>query len=149
MTTTSPQVPLPLIEFDNEEYWKGCKEHKLLLQRCANCKAFRHPPRPMCPHCNSMEKEYVPSSGKGTIYSHTMVRRPTHPAFAEKIPYNVILVELEEGVRIFSNLVDAGEEALKIGTPVGVFFEDVSEDIALPKFKVASSTQSDRKEKVG
>lgn len=116
-------------------FWEGTKEKELRLQRCKGCGAFLHPPRPMCPHCLSTESEWVPVKGKGKIYSWVTYYESPHPAF--KAPYAVVLVELEEGPRIVSNMVDTKPEDLYIGMPVEVVFDDVGQDLILPKFKKA------------
>ncbi|MEE8374173.1 MAG: Zn-ribbon domain-containing OB-fold protein [Dehalococcoidia bacterium] len=116
-------------------FWEGVKNHQLLLQRCKQCATWLHPPRPMCPKCQSMEQEWAPSSGRGTVHSWVTYNESPHPAF--KAPYSVVLVELEEGVRLISNLVDAAPGEISIGMPVEVVFDDVAEDLTLPKFKRA------------
>ena len=89
----------------------------------------------MCPHCRALETEWVPSKGKGTVYSWVVYRESPHPGF--KAPYAVVLVELEEGVRLVSNLVDVAPEEVSIGMPVEVVFDQVSEEVVLPKFRKA------------
>jgi len=89
----------------------------------------------MCPECHSLEFEWAPVSGRGTVYTYTIVTHPLHPHWTDKVPYNVVLVELEEGIRIVSNLVDCPNESIEIGMPVSVVFEDVSDEISLPFFK--------------
>jgi uncharacterized protein len=87
----------------------------------------------MCPVCHSLEKEWVPSKGKGKIYSWVTYREAPHPAF--KAPYSVVLVELEEGIRLVSNMLDCTPEEIHIGMPVEVVFDDITEDVTLPKFR--------------
>jgi len=123
------------VGYDNAApFWEGVKRHELVLQRCKDCGKFLHLPRPMCPKCRSLETEWVPSSGKGHIYSWVTYRKSPHPAF--QAPYSVVLVELEEGVRLVSNMTDCTPEEIHIGMPVEVVFEDLAEDLTLPKFKV-------------
>src|SRR6266851_1235156 len=100
-----------------EPYWAGCKNGQLTLQRCAGCGAFRHPPAPICHVCRSDATEWVAVSGRGTVYTYTVVHHPVHPKLQEAIPYNVVLVALEDapGVRVVSNVIDAGPEDLRIG----------------------------------
>jgi len=114
-------MPLPVTHFDNIGFWRGVKNHGLVIQRCKSCGTFRHPPRPMCPQCRSLEIEWVPSSGKGKVYSWVTYRQSPHPGF--KAPYSVVLVELEEGVRMVSSLTDYPPEKIHIGMPVQVTFE--------------------------
>lgn len=126
-------IPMPPMLWDNMGFWEGIKGHELVFQKCKQCDAWAHPPRPMCPRCRSLEKEWSPSTGKGIICSWVTYRQSLHPGF--KVPYSVVLVELEEGVRVVSNMVDVKPEEIYIGMPVEVVFEDVAEDLTLPKFK--------------
>lgn len=119
-----PERPLPVVDLDSEPFWNGLRQHKLLLQRCADCKHYRHPPMPMCPSCNSFEQEWVESAGRGTVYSWITVHQQTHPFFTER-PYNVVLVELEEGVRVFANLLDVAPDRIRADLPVRVDFLDL------------------------
>lgn len=130
----APSLPLPTITPDNEPFWEGCKRGELILQRCAGCGTWRYYPRPGCSRCSSLEFEWVKASGRGTVYSWIIVHGPTIPYFIDKAPYNVVVVALEEGPHMVSNLVDVANDQIQIGMPVHIQFEDVSEDIALPKF---------------
>jgi uncharacterized OB-fold protein len=127
--------PRPKLERDTKGYWEALRNHQLVIQRCLECQAFRHHPRPMCPECHSLNFEWAPVSGRGTVYSYSIVTQLLHPYWADRIPYNVVLVELEEGIRIVSSLVDCPNQSIQIGMPVTVVFEDVSEEISLPMFK--------------
>jgi len=125
----------PTIDPDNEGFWEGVKRQELVFQRCKDCGDWSHPPRPMCPKCRCLEKEWSPSSGKGTIHSWVTYQEAPHPGF--KVPYSVVLVELEEGVRLVSNLVDVKPEEITIGMPVEVVFDQVTDEMVLPKFRKA------------
>ena len=94
----------PTVSPDTEFFWNGLREHKLLIQRCMGCQVLRQPPRAMCPVCNSLLWDTVESSGRGIVYSYVMPQHPSMP-FME-YPYIVALIELDEGVRLVSNLVD-------------------------------------------
>jgi len=126
-------IPAPVKAFDNMGFWEGVQRHELVFEKCKSCGVWIHPPRPMCPKCHSLEKEWVPSTGKGKIYSFVTYRESPHPAF--KAPYSVVLVEMEEGVRLVSNMVDMEPNEISIGMPVEVVFDEVAEDITLPKFR--------------
>ncbi len=91
----------------------------------------------MCPQCGSIDYEWAPASGRGVIHTFTIVHRPTLPAFDGRVPYNVIAVQLDEGVFMVSNLVDCRREELRIGLPVEVVFEPLTDEITLPKFRPA------------
>ena len=126
--------PRPMVDADSMPFWKVMQETKQLhFQRCAECKELMHPPRPVCHKCHSFNLEWVPAKGKGKIYSYVVYHRPVHPAF--KVPYEVVLVELDEGVRIVSNMIDCDPDEIYIGMPVEVVIDQVFEDLALPKFK--------------
>ncbi|WP_068178553.1 Zn-ribbon domain-containing OB-fold protein [Mycobacterium sp. UM_CSW] len=111
----------PSISPDTEFFWSGLKEHKLLIQQCADCKTLRVPPRPMCGHCQSLNWGSVESTGRGVVYSFIMPKYPPLPFL--QYPYVVALIELDEGVRIVSNLCDIEPEAIEVGLPVEVFYE--------------------------
>lgn len=127
--------PMPVPTEDSKPYWEGCKRHELLIQRCQDCGHYRFPPSVLCPKCMSTNVQWARVSGQGKVYSWTIFHYLYHPAFAKDIPYNVAIVELEEGPRIHSNIVECRNEDIYIGMPVEVVFEDVSEEIALPKFR--------------
>ena len=127
--------PLPTPSLESKPYWEFCKQHELRIQRCKNCGRYRHYPQLMCPHCHSLEVEWVKTSGKGKVYSWAVSHQAFHPGFAQDVPYATITIELEEGVRMVSRMVDTKPEELEIGMPVEVVFEDVTEEITLPMFK--------------
>lgn len=129
-------IPRPLIDADNKGWWDAVARHELVFQQCRKCGTYLHPPRPMCYKCKSFDLHYVPSSGRGKIYSWVTYVRPAHPGFIT--PYEVVLVEMEEpGVRLVSNMVDCDPQDLYIGMPVEVVFDQVAPDLTLPKFKRA------------
>ncbi len=122
----------PSMTADTQFFWDGAKTGRLLIQRCGGCTTLRHPPRPMCPHCHSLEWDAIEASGRGTVYSFVMPRHPPLPFFEDG--YIVVLVELEEGVRIVSNLLDIEPDAAAIGLPVHVRFDSFDGDLVLPVF---------------
>jgi uncharacterized protein len=111
----------PSVSRDTEFFWAGLKEHKLLIQQCSDCQTLRVPPRPMCGNCQSLKWEPIESSGRGTVYSFVLPKYPPLP-FLE-YPYVVALIELDEGVRIVSNLCNVEPDAIENGMPVEVFYE--------------------------
>lgn len=127
----SYRVP-PTTTADTKFFWEALKEGKLLIQRCTGCETLRHPPRPMCPRCNSLAWDTVESSGRGEVYSFVMPRHPTWPWFEGT--YIVALIELEEGTRIVSNLVDVEPEQVTIGMPVQARIEAFDGGASLPQF---------------
>ena len=126
-------APRPENRFD-EEFWSNCAKKKLCFQRCTSCRTWRHLPRAMCASCGSDAWEWAESSGRGEIYSWTITHQAILPNFAEDVPYAVVVVELEEGVRMVSSVRGIALEDLDLGLPVKVEFEPVSDDMAVPVF---------------
>ncbi len=129
--------PLPAVTEDGAPYWEGCRQGELRVQRCDACRHLRFPPAPVCPKCLAAEHAWVAMSGRATIYSFIVVHRPQHPGFFADAPYNVAIVELAEGVRLHTNVVECANEDLRIGMPVVVTFAKVDDEITLPKFRPA------------
>lgn len=132
------EFPAPLVTPDTKPFWDGCKEGRLLLQRCLSCRSWRYPPRPMCPQCNSLESAWVPASGRGTLFSFTVTHQALNPSLNDKLPHVIALVELAEGMRMTSNLLDCPAEDVRIGMPLEVVFAKVNDELTLPKFRPAS-----------
>jgi uncharacterized OB-fold protein len=122
----------PSMTADSQFFWDGVREHRLLIQRCTSCGVLRHPPRPMCPQCQSLEWDAIESSGRGTVFSFVIPHHPPLPWFPE--PFVVALIDLEEGTRIVSNVVGIAPAAVTIGLPVVVRFEAFDGDVVLPLF---------------
>ncbi len=136
--TTQYEKPLPEITDENRPFWEGCRGGELRLQKCSSCGRIRHL-SPACPRCLKADHQWIVASGRGTVYSWIVVHQLYNRAFGEDLPYNVTIVELEEGPRMVTNLVDVQNEAIRAGTPVEVVFEKVTDEITLPKFKRASA----------
>lgn len=127
--------PVPSIDPDSAPYWQGAKEGKLMIQRCkATGQAFLYS-RQLVPGIVDSEVEWIEASGRGTIYSYTVARRPAGQAFAEDCPYVIVAVELEEGARVMSNLVTDDPDSVRIGQAVEVVFDTVSDELTIPKFQ--------------
>src|SRR5205807_5996022 len=137
--TQAPPIPRPVPRYpkDDAPYWQHMREHRLHIQRCATCGRVRMYPRPMCDACYSMEYEWVPASGRGKVYSWCVVHQPIHPAFKDDLPFNITEVELDEGVRIRSTVVEVTPDELRVGMPVEIVYDDVNDDVTLPKFRAA------------
>jgi uncharacterized OB-fold protein len=127
--------PLPGLDGMTGEFYNFCKQEQLHFQRCSNCQTFRHVPREMCPECNSFDWEWAPSTGKGTVYTWTVVERALHPAFVDDTPMAPVVVEMEEGVRLLATMLDCPPSELEIDMPVEVAFEKVTEEVTLPRFR--------------
>ena len=130
-------VPVPLnVEF-TRPFWEAAKRHELVMPRCKRCWHMFFYPREQCPLCFSAELEWVKVSGRGRLYTYTVVRRPANPAFNDDVPYVFALVELEEGPRMVSNVVECAIEAVKIDMPLVAVFDDVTPEWTLVKFRPA------------
>jgi uncharacterized OB-fold protein len=127
--------PLPRGEDYHGEFYQFCQQHELRFQRCSTCRSWRHMPRESCQACGSFDWTWERSTGKGRVYSWTVVHRALHPGFAADVPYAVALIELDEGVRLVSHVVGLAPEALRLDLPVEVVFEAVTPEVTLPKFR--------------
>ena len=132
MTTARPERLGPTVTSDTRFFWDGLRERRLLIQSCDGCGSLRHPPRPMCPHCRSLAWTPVESSGRGVVVSAVQPRHPQFPWFEDG--YVVALVELDEGIRIVTNLVDGPDDANAIGARVAVRFTEFADGLVLPLF---------------
>lgn len=126
--------PLPVMSGLSKEFHDWCRQGELRFQRCSHCGAFRHVPREICAQCSSFDWTWEKSSGLGTIFTFTVVARALHPAFAKAVPYAPVVVEMAEGVRLVSRVVDCPPDQLAIGMAVRVDFETVG-DVVLPCFR--------------
>jgi uncharacterized OB-fold protein len=127
--------PLPIIDNDTKVFWEACNNERLVIQQCLDCSSYIFYPRIICPHCMSGQIEWKEVSGKGKVYSYTVARRPADPNFSDDVPYVVALVELDEGVRMMTNIINTSVESVHCEMEVEVVFEKVTEDIRLPKFQ--------------
>ncbi len=127
----------PAMSPDTQFFWDGLAAHRFLVQRCANCSALRFPPRPMCPRCNSLTWEPLECSGRGEVYSFVMPKHPPFPFFDDD--YIVALVELEEGVRVITNLVGTSPDDASIGMPVAVEYAEFDGGLVLHQFRPTES----------
>ncbi len=126
--------PLPAMEGLAGEFYGWCKQGELRFQCCKACGTFRHVPRETCAECNSFDAVWARSTGRGIVYSWTVVERALHPAFTDSTPMAPVVVEMEEGVRLLSEVVDCRPDELEIGMPVKVEFAAVTDEISLPRF---------------
>lgn len=129
---------LPVPTPDTEAFWEGVKAHKLILPYCAACDSYEFYPRPFCRGCFSWDLEQREVSGKGRLHTYVINHRGP-PGFQDKTPYVIAVVELDEGPRMMTNIVMDEEpttENLPIDAPVEVVYDDVTEEISLPKFRL-------------
>jgi uncharacterized OB-fold protein len=130
------EIPRPdPTDEDDARFWASLRAGELRIQRCAACRAFRHPPRPVCAHCGARESEWPIVSGAGEVWSFTVVHPPTLPAFAERTPYGAVVVRLDEGVFLVSNLGDCPVAELAVGVRVELVLTRVDDELTLPLFR--------------
>ena len=127
--------PVPRPSPESMPFWQGAKENRLLLPRCNRCGHFFFPPSQRCRHCLSPDLTWVESSGTGRIYSFVVYHRSYHPAFEADVPYVVAIVELDEGVRLLSNIVGTPPESVRCDARVKVTFDE-REGTSIPMFKL-------------
>jgi uncharacterized OB-fold protein len=128
-------MPPPMADAITLPWWQAAAEHRLVVQRCAACDHTRLPPSPLCPACRSADSDWKDVSGRGEVYTYTLVHRPI--AAGQELPYVIAVVALEGagGVRMISNLVDVSPEELAIGLAVELVWEDMSANLAIPRFR--------------
>lgn len=129
--------PLPLPNPLTAPYWRGAKEHRLVLPRCGDCGRYHFYPRSLCPHCGSSRLAWAAASGGGEVYSYTVVHRAPSESFKKEVPYVVAIVALAEGPHLMTRLVGVEPASVKIGLRVEAAFEDVNDEISLPVFRPA------------
>ena len=127
--------PLPRLDEENRPFWEACARHELYIQKCKNCGALRYYTRALCPACLSDQTQWVKGSGRGKVYTFTVTYQNQSAGFRENLPYVMAYVELDEGVRMLTNIVGCKPEEVKIGMPVEVTFEDATPEISVPLFK--------------
>ena len=128
-------MPQPSSDHEALPWWEACAEHRLTVQRCTECSHTRLPPSPICPECRSDASDWKLLSGKGSLYSYTVVHRPI--ALDQEVPYVIAVIALEggDGVRMISNIVDTPHADLAIDLPVEIVWEDMGPDLSMPRFR--------------
>ena len=128
--------PLPTITDDNREFWEGCKQNKLRMQKFDDCGHIRYPISHVCPKCLSYKFQWMDLSGRGEVFSYVVFHQLYNKAFEQDIPYNVALVQLEEGPRMYSNVIGVDNDAVKVGDKLEVAFDPVTPEITIPRFRL-------------
>lgn len=131
-------TPAPEVTTETAAFWSATADGTLLLPRCEHCDAVIWYPRAFCPACGSLDVTWVEASGRGTVYSFTVVRRGA-PSYESAAPYVVAYVELEEGPRVLTNIVGCDVDDVEVGMPVEVVFHDTGQGSALYRFRPVSS----------
>lgn len=131
--------PLPTITDENREFWDGAKRGRLRMQKCKACGHIRYPVSHVCPKCLSYGFEWTDLSGRGEVFSYVVFYQLYDKAFEKDIPYNVALVQLEDGPRMYSNIVGVDNDAVKIGDKVQAVFDPVTPEVTIPRFKLRAA----------
>ena len=127
--------PVPVLRGEERIYFAEAQRHRLVHQRCEECGRRIFYLRTICPSCASERLAIEESTGRGEVHTFTTQYRPGHPAFADAVPYTTVLVDLEEGVRLLADLIDCPPEQVRIGMPVEVVFDEVNDQLTLPRFR--------------
>lgn len=135
MPTEPYRKPLPAPTAETAPYWAATKQHRLVFQQCADCGRKRHYPQVMCPACGSFAATWEPYEGGGTIFTWTVVHQVQTPGFADETPYNIVVVQLENGLRLTGNLRNGTRADLRRGRRVRVIYEEITSEITLPQFE--------------
>jgi uncharacterized protein len=130
------RVTRPMVSLDTAFFWEGTKVGELRIQRCTTCGTLRHPPGPMCPSCGAEQLDYVLASGRGEIFSYVVHHHPKVPG--KQLPIVIVLVELEEGVRMLGELIDCDPASVEIGLPVEIALTRIDDDLTLPYWRLAN-----------
>lgn len=130
-----PKKPAPVVQPWAQPYWQAAREGRLVLQHCLSCDRPIHYPRIACPHCGRDQLGWREATGRGTIYSFTVVQSNAPSAFIADMPYVVAVVRLAEGVQMLTNIVQCDPDTLRCDQPVEVVFEKLDDEFTLPKFR--------------
>jgi uncharacterized OB-fold protein len=130
--------PIPVADELSKSFWNGARERKLVIQRCADCNYYNHPPRPVCDACLSQRLEFPTVSGQGTVFSFTVMHQRDVAGFEDEAPFINIVVELaEQPLLLMVANVPAGErDRVRVGAPVEVYFEERGADLVIPQFRI-------------
>ena len=130
--------PVPQPTEYSEGFWEGVANGELRIQRCVGCRDLRHYPQPMCPECRSPDFEWARVSGRGEIYSYAIANRAFHPAWQAHVPYVIATIELDEGVRMVTDLLGVDPDSVEIGQRVEVYFEALPGQGKMPRFRIVA-----------
>jgi uncharacterized OB-fold protein len=137
-------MPAPLANATTLPFWQAAAEHRLVVQRCTAGGHTRHPPAPVCPECRSVDAEWKQLSGRGEVYTYTIVHRPI--AAGQPLPTVIAVIALEDagGVRMISNLVGVDPGEVAIGMPVELVWEDMTAELSIPRFRPSGASKQAR-----
>jgi uncharacterized protein len=129
--------PLPHLDEESRPFWEALQRHELYIQKCRDCGDLRYHPRALCTNCLSSRTEWVRCKGAGKIYTFTVTNQNQAAGFRDSLPYVMAWVDLDEGLKMLTNIVDCPPQEVKIGMPVEAVFEDVTPEVTLVKFRPA------------
>ena len=129
---------LPDPDPSTEPFWAGTREGRLPIKRCNSCHRAHFYPRPFCPYCWSTDVVWEDASGRGTLYTYSVVYRNDLPPFPDRLPYVAAIVELDEGPRMMTNVVDCPFDEVRVGMPLEVAYRTETDDVTLPVFRPLS-----------
>jgi uncharacterized OB-fold protein len=129
--------PLPHIDEEQRPWWEAAQRHELYIQKCRDCGDLRFHPRALCTSCLSSRTEWVRAKGSGKIYTFTVTYQNQAGGFRDSLPYIMAWVELDEGIKMLTNIVDCPPQQATIDMPVEVVFDDVTPEVTLVKFRPA------------
>jgi uncharacterized OB-fold protein len=128
---------LPAADDETEPFWAAARDHRLLIKRCADCGAAHFYPRPFCPFCWSVAVDWEEASGDAILYTWSVVHQNDLPPFPDRVPYVAAVVDLAEGPRMMTNVVECDAAALKVGMALRVRYERLTDDVTVPVFTAA------------
>jgi hypothetical protein len=137
MTTGTPRTDLPTIEEESKPFWDAARDHRFLIAHCHACGQVHHYPRPFCPFCWSEDVSWIDASGRATLYTHSTVYVNDLPPFKDQIPYIAAVVDLEEGPRVMTTIVDCSADELSIGMALQVSYKTITDEVTIPVFRPA------------
>jgi uncharacterized OB-fold protein len=137
MVEPAPRRDLPTIEEESRPFWDAARDGRFLIARCGSCRRAHHYPRPFCPYCWSEDVSWEEASGRATLYTYSTVYVNDLPPFADQLPYVAAVVDLEEGPRVMTNIVDCDPSELRVGMPLCVTFRSLTPEVTAPVFRPA------------
>jgi hypothetical protein len=139
---STPRFDLPTPDESTQPWWDATKDGRLQIKRCGDCGKAHYYPRPFCPACWSENVEWEDASGRGTLYTYSVVYQNDLPPFPDRVPYVAAIVDLEEGPRMMTNVIDCDLADLRVGMALEVSFRTETEDVVLPVFRPAAAVSS-------
>ncbi len=134
---TAMRFDLPQPDLETQPFWDAARDGRLVIKRCNACTKLHFYPRPFCPHCWSQDVEWTDASGRATLYTWSVVHRNDLPPFHERVPYVAAIVDLAEGPRMMTNVVDCEFDRLEMGMALDAVFHPTSDEVTIVQFRPA------------